>query len=314
MTEPGDLIGETATVLARRGGAYLIRLGDEQLTAVLQGKLKQGGQDSVVVGDTVQVERNDDSISITSVDRRRSLLVRRVAGGRRAGKPVAANLDQVVVVTAARDPDPGARTLDRFLVIAEANGLPAVLVVNKVDLDPGAAAAIERRFTRAGYHVLPTSARSQLGIPAFRDLLHGRISLLTGPSGVGKSSLLNAVQPGLSLRTGPIGKKSRGGTRTTMTAEMLPLDLGGYVVDTPGLREVGLWDVDRDALGGCFPEFRPFLDGCRFNNCRHVTEPGCALRGAVESGAIDAERLESYRGMLEEVSVPSWSSGRRRGS
>jgi ribosome biogenesis GTPase / thiamine phosphate phosphatase len=305
---------ETATVMARHGGgAYLVRVGDEQLTAVLRGKLKQGGQDRVVVGDTVQVERHVGSVSIAGVDQRRSLLVRRMAGGRRAGKPVAANLDQVVIVTAARDPDPVVGMLDRFLVIAESNGLPAVLVVNKVDLDPQAAEALERRFGRAGYRILRTSARGRVGLADFQHLLRSKVSLLTGPSGVGKSSLLNAVQPGLSLKTGPLGRKSRGGTHTTTTAEMLPLELGGYVVDSPGFSDVELWDVDVDALGGCFPEFRPFLDGCRFNDCRHVTEPGCAVRGAVESGAVGAERLESYCRLLAEVSVPSWSSGRRRG-
>lgn len=151
------------------------------------------------------------------------------------------------------------------------------------------------------------------GFAAFRDLLRGRVSVLAGPSGVGKSSLLNAIQPGLSLRTGAISAKWRTGTHTTTSAELLPLEIGGYVVDTPGLREVGPWGVHPDALGACFPEFRPYLDRCRFNDCRHGAEPGCAVRGAAESGAFDLGRLESYRRLLKEVSVPSWSTERRRG-
>src|SRR5437879_2483730 len=172
--------------------------------------------------------------------------------------------------------------------------------------------ACQRRFGAAGYQVLATSVKAVTGLPALRDLLRGRASVLTGGSGVGKSSLMNALHPGLNLRIGEISAYWGKGTHTTRAALLVPLPERGYVVDTPGLREIGTWGVDPDALGGCFPEFRPFLDGCRFDNCRHLTEPGCAVRRAALAGSFDPDRLVSYERIYAEVSVPSWSSARRR--
>jgi ribosome biogenesis GTPase len=131
---------------------------------------------------------------------------------------------------------------------------------------------------------------------------------------VGKSSLLNALEPGLKLRIGAISEKWRTGKHTTTAAELVPLAAGGYVVDTPGMREVGAWGIEPAELGACFPEFRPFLGHCRFDNCRHLTEPACAVKRAVEEGIVPADRLVSYERIYEEINVPSWSSGRRRGS
>jgi ribosome biogenesis GTPase len=233
------------------------------------------------------------------------------AGPRRA-QPVAANVDQVVVVASARDPEANPRMMDRFLVIAEANGLPSAIVVNKTELDPSVSATIAQRYRTANYQVLPTSVTANEGLAALRDLLRGRNSVFTGASGAGKSSLLNALEPGLKLRVGAISEKWRTGKHTTTAAELVPIAGVGYVVDTPGLREVGAWGIDPNELGACFPEFRPYLDQCRFDNCRHLAEPGCAVRGA-PAGAIDPDRLLSYERIYEEVSEPSWSSGRRRG-
>jgi ribosome biogenesis GTPase len=245
------------------------------------------------------------------------VLARRVAAGERMGRraqPIAANVDQVIVVAAAQDPEPNARLLDRFLVIAEANGLPAVIVLNKIELAPAAEDVFTRRFAPAGYQVLPTSVKAPAGLPALRDLLRGRVSVLAGESGVGKSSLVNAFQPGSNLRIGAVSEKWGKGKHTTRAALLVPLPgAGGYVVDTPGLREVGTWGVDPDALGASFPEFRAVLDRCRFDNCRHLVEPGCAVRQAAEQGAFDPDRLVSYQRIYEEVSVPSWSTGPRRG-
>jgi len=275
----------TGVVLARVGSTYRVHADRGEVTAVLRGRLK-----------------------------RRSVLARRAAGERSPrAQPLAANVDQVVVVAAARDPEPNLRMLDRFLVVAEGNGIPPVIVLNKIELERSAEQAFQRRFGPAGYQVLATSVKAVTGLPALRDLLRGRASVLTGGSGVGKSSLMNALHPGLNLRIGEISAYWGKGTHTTRAALLVPLPERGYVVDTPGLREIGTWGVDPDALGGCFPEFRPFLDGCRFDNCRHLTEPGCAVRRAAQAGSFDPDRLVSYERIYAEVSVPSWSSARRRG-
>jgi len=309
----------TGVVLVREGGVYRVHTEAGEVAATLRGKLKHKDEDRVVPGDVVELDLHGESeAAITGIRPRRSVLARRAAqggagGGARRSQPVAANVDQVVVVASAADPEPSPRKVDRFLVIAEANALPAVLVVNKVELDRDAAAALARRYAAAEYQVLPTSVKADEGLPALRDLLRGRHSVFTGMSGVGKSSLLNALQPGLKLRVGAISEKWRKGKHTTTAAELVPLEGLGYVVDTPGLREVATWGIEPDALGACFPDFRPYLDQCRFDNCRHLAEPGCAVRAAGAAAAFDVDRLVSYERIYEEISAPSWSSGRRRG-
>jgi len=308
----------TGVVLTRSGGSYRVHTAEGEVTAVLRGKIKQDDDDRVVAGDVVELAlHRDGPATVERVHTRRSVLARRKASGGRSvrrAQPIAANVDQVVVVTSTRDPDPNPRMLDRFLVIAEANGLPAAVVVNKVELDRDVVDVLSRRFGAAGYQVLGTSIKVPEGLPALRDLLRGRETVFTGASGVGKSSLLNALEPGLKLRIGAISEKWRTGKHTTRAAELVPLAVGGYVVDTPGMREVGAWGIAPDELGACFPEFRPLLDQCRFDNCRHKAEPGCAVRAAVEAGRVDPDRLLSYERILEEISVPSWSTGSRRES
>jgi ribosome biogenesis GTPase / thiamine phosphate phosphatase len=305
----------TGVVLARTGSTYRVHTDTGEVTAVLRGKLKHRDHDRVVAGDVVDLELQLGSrATISGVRRRKSVLARRAAGERSPrAQPIAANVDQVIVVASVRSPEPSPRLLDRFLVIASANRIPAVIVLNKIDLDRAALERLLERFTPAGYQVLATSVRTPEGLPALRDLLRGRESVLAGQSGVGKSSLLNALDPGLNLRIGEISAKWDKGKHTTRAALVVPLAGGGYVVDTPGLREVGTWGIDPELLAVCFPEFRRFLDQCRFDNCRHLAEPGCAVREAAGQGAFDADRLESYQRLYAEVSVPSWSSDRRRG-
>jgi ribosome biogenesis GTPase / thiamine phosphate phosphatase len=309
----------TGVVLVREGGVYRVHTEAGEVAATLRGKLKHKDDDRVVPGDVVDLDlHGDGEAAITGIRPRRSLLARRAAqggagGGARRSQPVAANVDQVVVVASAQDPEAVPRMLDRFLVIAEANRLPAVLVVNKIELDRDVAETLARRYAPAAYQVLPTSVKAGEGLPALRDLLRGRHSVFTGASGVGKSSLLNWLEPGLKLRVGAISEKWRTGKHTTTAAELVPVAGVGYVVDTPGLREVATWGIEPDALAACFPDFRPYLDQCRFDNCRHLNEPRCAVRDAAAAGAIDADRLVSYERIREEISAPSWSSGRRRG-
>lgn len=287
------------TVLEREGSAYRVAAGGAEVRAVLRGKVKLDTP-KVVVGDVVRLEADagGDLHGIVGVEPRRTVLERRVPEGRGV-RPIAANVDQVFVVTASRSPDPIPQLIDRLLVLAEADGIAAAVVLNKIDLDPGA--TIAERSRRAGYPVYPTSTKIDEGIESLKAAMAGKASVVTGPSGVGKSSLLNAIQPGLRLRTAEVSRRIRRGRHTTVSSVMLPLEGGGYLVDTPGFSEVGMWGVDPRALGDCFPDLRPFLSDCRFADCRHRREPGCRVREAVEAGGIAPDRYESYLALLEEL-------------
>jgi ribosome biogenesis GTPase len=289
----------TGTVLERDGAHYRVLTPDGQRRAVLRKKVKRE-ESRVVVGDRVRLEpeAGGELFGIVAVEPRRSVLERRVPEGR-GTRIVVANLDEVFVVTATTDPAPLPQLLDRLLVLAEANDIEAAVVINKVDKAP--ATMLAQRFTRAGYRVLETSALTGEGIPEFSAALRGHTAVVTGPSGAGKSSLLNMVEPGLGLRTGEISAKVKRGRNTTVGALMIPLAHGGFLVDTPGFSEVGLWGIDPQELASCFPEMQPFLGECRFQDCRHRTEPGCAIRAAVERGNIAAGRLESYHVLLKEL-------------
>lgn len=287
------------TVLERDGAVYRVSTGEGEVRAVLRGKAKRDTP-RVVVGDRIQMEPEPtgELYGVVGVEPRTSLLERRVPEGR-GTRPVAANIDEVLVVTATADPDPIPQLIDRLLVVAESNSIPAAVVVNKTDLDPGD--GLIARCRSAGYAVYPTSVRTGEGISAFAAALAGRIAVVTGPSGSGKSSLLNAVQPGLKLRVREISAKLRRGKNTTVSAVMLPLDNGGYLVDTPGFSEVGLWGIVPRELASCFPEMRPFIGECRYGDCRHMTEPGCRIQAAADAGEIMPDRLESYRVLLREL-------------
>jgi ribosome biogenesis GTPase len=276
--------------------------------ASLRGRLKQDGAPlKLAAGDDVTVERDssDDGWAITAIHPRRSVLARRAPGRVHGERIVAANVDQVLVMFAAAKPEPHVRMLDRFLVIAEGNDIPARIVLNKVDLvgGPSGVDALAHEYERAGYHVHRTSVKQQVGLGELRGVLAGRTTALTGPSGVGKSSLVNALFPGLDLRTAEISHSVNKGRHTTVGALLVPIPdaTGGYVVDTPGLREVGMWGLPPGQLDRCFPEFRPFLGKCKFADCGHDHEPTCAVRAAVERGEVSRARYESYLKLRTEL-------------
>jgi ribosome biogenesis GTPase len=289
----------TGTVLERDGSTYRVLTADGEVRAILRGKMKRD-MPKVVVGDRVELDEEGEGgvRGIAGVQERTSLLARRVPEGR-GHRPVAANVDQVLVITATKSPDPVPQLVDRLLVVAEANNIPAAVVLNKVDLDAGDALA--ERFSRAGYPVHRTSIRSGAGLEELKAALRGRESVITGPSGAGKSSLLNALEPGLKLRIGELSRKISRGKHTTVSAVMVPLSNGGYLVDTPGFSEVGLWGMEPNELANCFPEFRTLVDSCKYADCSHVHEPGCAVIAAAAVGTISADRVASYRALLTEL-------------
>lgn len=300
-------------MLQGTGGVWSVRDETGVVRDVsLRGRLKVEGARKLAVGDEVDIEADarESTWAICTIHPRRSQLARRAPGEGRGERVVAANLDQVVVVFAMKSPEPHLRMLDRFLVIAEANDIAPRIVVNKVDLAPEPAAR-ERfgEYLRIGYPMHFTSTRTRAGLNELHDALRGRVSAFTGPSGVGKSSLLNAMYPELDLRVGAISESVNKGRHTTVGALAHPLPDGGYVVDTPGLREIGLWGLPAASLDACFPEFAGSLGACRFANCVHTVEPSCAVRDAVAGGRISGERYESYLKLLDEVRDAERSSG-----
>jgi ribosome biogenesis GTPase len=306
----GELPTAEGVVVQGTGGIWEVRTdGSELVSASLRGRLKHEahGALKLAVGDRVTVvreARDSGAWAITDIHERRSKLARRAPSGARGERIVVANLDQVLVVFAAVRPEPNARMLDRFLVIAEANDLAARVVVNKVDLtDTRTSRALFAEHAAAGYPVHYTSVVTGEGMDELRAQLQQRSTALSGPSGVGKSSLMNALFPGLGLRTAEISESVNKGRHTTVGAVLHSLPGGGYVADTPGLREVGLWGLHAGDVASCFPEMRPLLDQCRFKDCTHTVEPGCAVQVAVKAGTVSRGRYDSYVKLREELSA-----------
>jgi ribosome biogenesis GTPase len=284
-------------IIKAQSGFFTVETGQGFIVSQLRGKLKQGRArgDIAAIGDNVRVRvLSDGSGVIEEVEERRRAIVRldpRPQGDYQ--QVLLANPDQAVFVFACAHPDPRLRMLDRFLVIAEKQGIPAVIVANKIDLveDPS---EIFGMYETIGYRVIYTSTKTGAGIEELRSALTGKISAFAGPSGAGKSSLLNAMQPGLGLAVNEISRAMKKGRHTTVTRQLFPFEGGGYVADTPGWKSLALWDTEPEEIDGYFPDLRELVRHCQFSDCTHTHEPGCAVRKALEEGKIHPERYDSY--------------------
>jgi len=289
---------EKGLVTRLQAGFYTVHAGDSEVTCRIRGrlKLKRKNETLVAVGDHVMISRLPDSSGvIESILPREKEFFRTAPTARGEFKQVMlANPDQIVVVFACADPPPSLRMLDRFLVIAEKQAIPALIVANKVDLvGMEKARKIFSIYTDLGYQLIFTSAKKEQGIQDLHELLKGKVNVLSGPSGVGKSSLLNRIDPTLRLRVGIVKDSSGKGKHTTVVRELYPLG-GGYVADMPGLRTLSLWDIEPEELDGYFPDLRDLVSECQFSNCSHMEEPGCAVKLAVENGRVHPDRYDSY--------------------
>lgn len=286
-------------IVRNQSGFFTVATDQGPVVARLRGRLKQGRQhgDIAAIGDRVQVSlQTDGSGMIETVEPRTSVLARLAPTPKGEYQQVLiANPDQVLLIFACAHPAPHLRMLDRFLVIAEKEKLPALIIANKIDLiGIDQARGLFGFYETLGYPVLYTSVKSGFGVEDLHQRLIGKISAFTGPSGVGKSSLLNAIQPHLGLAVNNVSGSTRKGRHTTVVRELFPIAEGGYIADTPGLKALALWDTEPEEIDGYFPELRSLVMECQFNNCTHRSEPGCAVRKAVRAGTIHPERYRSY--------------------
>jgi ribosome biogenesis GTPase len=302
-----DAAGESGIVVEVSIGLCRVLLDGRELLCGLRGSLSAsdtGFTNVVAVGDRVIVSENGTEQGVVeAVLPRRSALSRPDSFAGHLQQVIVANADQVLVVASWREPAFWPELVDRYLIGAECNNLAVILCVNKVDLAVTASGvrAVLKPYADIGCRLLFTSAATGEGIGELRELLRGRMTALAGLSGVGKSSLLNAVQPGLNLKAGEVSERKHEGRHTTTQVRLLPLEMGGYVADTPGVREWGLGGLSRAELLGYYPELTRAARGCRFGNCAHIAEPGCAVRAAAREGRVSRMRYDSYRKIYESL-------------
>ncbi len=292
------------TVIAMHGPLVRVQVGDQTMVVSSRRRLNwEGGTPPaarLVVGDRVSVEMRGDEGVVVAVYTRANGIVRKAPGADRP-QVIATNIDQALVVFPAKIPEPKRGLLDRFLVAGHLAGVHMLITINKIDQGLELVEPWLEVYEELGYEVLRVSARTGWGLGRIRRLLQGRTTLFCGPSGGGKSSLLNAVYPGFRLKVGSISESTGKGIHTTTTAELMPLPYGGFVVDTPGLKEFGLWRASPEDLVAAFPEMAPLTDGCKFSDCSHVHEPDCAVLQAVADGTLDPDRHASYAKILGEA-------------
>jgi ribosome biogenesis GTPase len=289
----------TGQIVRAQSGFYTVETERGAIICRLRGLLKRGPRrgDVAAVGDWVTITSLGNATGVIEEVNPRARMLSRLAPDPQGGyhQIIIANPDQAVFVFSCAQPAPRYGMLDRFLVIAEKQAIPAIIVANKIDL-VGLAFAQQSfgHYEPLGYPVFYTSARSGEGIDRLRDQLEGKVSVFAGPSGVGKSSLLNWLLPGLDLDVREVSQTTRKGRHTTVVREMFHLPGGGYIADTPGLKALALWDIVPEELDGYFPELRQRVAQCQFNDCTHIHEPGCAVRLAAEQGEVHVQRYHSY--------------------
>lgn len=296
-------------VIRNTGSWYQVKTDEGNLVdCKIKGNFRLKGIRStnpVVVGDYVSIVMNPEGTAfITEIEDRRNYIVRKASNLSKQSHILAANLDQCLLVVTVARPETSTVFIDRFLASAEAYRVPVVLVFNKADdLDSDERHYLDglaHLYTTVGYECRIISALQQEGIAELRTLLAGKVTLLSGHSGVGKSTLINALLPHLQLRTAEISEMHQTGMHTTTFSEMYLLEEGGYLIDTPGIKGFGTFDMDEEEVGHYFREIFRFSEGCRYGNCTHVHEPGCAVREAVENHYISESRYASYLSMLED--------------
>lgn len=308
------------TVIRSTGSWYEVAVDDHIVQCKVRGKFRledSGHTNPVAVGDRVQLRMEKDGTGlINEIEPRQNRLCRRAAG-RRVGLEhvIVANIDRVWAVQSIDLPIPNPGFIDRVLVMAGRDDIPAGVIFNKMDLlpegDPRGFRNLIALYRRIGYPVLETEAISGIGLDAVRDAIHGQTIVLVGPSGTGKSTLLNAIQPGLAARTGEVSTKTRKGKHTTTSVTLYPVEAGGgFVADTPGIREFGVLDFEPGDLAHYFKEFVPFIHDCRFPNCTHDHEPDCAIKEAVDRGDIHDVRYGSYLNILDSIRMGNRDLGR----
>ena len=296
-------------VIKNTGSWYTVKTDEG---AIIESKIKGNfrlkgirNTNPVAVGDRVELILNQEGTAfISAIEDRRNYIIRKSSNLSKQSHILAANIDQALLLVTVNRPQTSTTFIDRFLASAEAYRIPVVLLFNKIDLLDASERRyqelLSRLYTTIGYRCLALSAQTGEGIEALRELLMGQISLLSGNSGVGKSTLINCLLPDAHLRTAEISDAHNAGMHTTTFSEMLPLPEGGYVIDTPGIKGFGTFDIEREELGSYFKEIFRLSKDCRFNNCTHTHEPGCAVLQALQNHFVAESRYQSYLNMLED--------------
>jgi ribosome biogenesis GTPase len=287
------------------------------LNCVVRGKvvgLKSNEFSSVKVGDNVFVEPTSKGNGIIlEILPRKSKLSRAVEGKAYQEHIIATNIDQMIIITSTKNPDFKSGLLDRYLVIAEKNQLNSVICLNKIDLsEPNIFNKYVDVYQRLGYVFFYTSVVTGQGVDQLISILKNRVSVVVGHSGVGKSSLIQKIEPDLNLRISETSEKTKKGKHTTSFVELFPLSFGGYIIDTPGIRELGLWDIYQNELRHYFIEFAEMQIDCQFNDCQHLNEPGCAVKKAMEQGKVFEERYKNYKNIFQDLRSAPYELIKRR--